>query len=92
MPQFSFGLLSFAGAVLLPALWLVIYGFRRFGAHINRGPTPGERVPWYLGISLVIGLVLGSIIQPGWDRLSACHDYDGTPYAECLGNMILPFR
>jgi len=92
MPLFSFGLLTVAGAVLVPALWLIFYGFRRFGAFIDRKQTPSDRVPWYLAISLVFGVVAGSLLQPGWDRVSSCHDYDGTPYAKCVGNMIIPAR
>lgn len=89
MFQFSFGIASLAVAAIMTGTYLIVYCCRHIGAYINRSTPPQERVPWYVGIFLILGLVVGSMLQPQWEKISDCHDY-GTPWARCIGQSIIP--
>lgn len=61
MFQFSFGIASLVVAAIMTGAYLIVYCFRHVGAYINRSTPPQERVPWYVGILLILGLVVGSM-------------------------------
>ncbi|QHM76494.1 hypothetical protein C7M52_02470 [Mixta theicola] len=88
MFQFSFGIASLAVAAVMTGAYLAGYCLRHVGAYINRSTPPQERMLWYVGITLVLGLVIGSMLQPYWEKISNCRDY-GEPWARCIGQSII---
>lgn len=81
--MFSFGYMSIAGAVLLPILWFLSFHFRRFTAWSVGKEPPGEKTVVFIPVTMVLGLIVGSILQPQWDRISACTD-QGYSYKSCM--------
>ncbi len=69
---FNFGLVTMLGAVLLPALYLVNYGFIRFDAWRLGKDIPQHKVLVNVFLTLVVGFVLGGIAQHLFDKVSTC--------------------
>ncbi len=82
-PAFTFGQISMALAVLFPLIYLAGHLLRCLGAWFNRAEAPKNRVIAYMAASVVMGLVLGGLIQPMWDDLRACRAA-GYPLGQCL--------
>jgi hypothetical protein len=72
MPQFSIGILSFEGAVLLPLAYLIGRQIRRFGAWIQRENGPKERAGSIVVILAIVGFVIGSFGQTQWNKGVVC--------------------
>jgi hypothetical protein len=85
MSWFSFGMFSFAFALLLPAVYLVARQARRFFAWADRDQekAPKERVGVYLTLAVIIGFILGSMVQNLWNQAAPCRA-QGKPVATCL--------
>lgn len=82
-PAFIFGQASMALAVLFPLIYLAGYFLRCMGAWFNRAEAPKDRVIAYMVVGVVMGLVLGGLIQPKWDDLRACRAA-GYRLGQCL--------
>jgi len=70
----SIGYLSFALALTAPLVYLAGRQSRRLGAYIMSDETqrPKERVGFFVPAFIVSGFVLGSFVQPLWDRGQEC--------------------
>src|SRR6476469_28783 len=67
MTHFAFGILTVAFVVLCPLLYLAGYQARRLAVWARRGPAPQDRVWFFLLLSAILGLLVGSFAQPLWD-------------------------
>lgn len=83
MQNFSVGLMSFAGAILLPVIYIIGRQIRRFTAWVERGNSPKERVGAMIVIFTIVGFVIGSLAQPLWDKSKACQA-EGQPVMTCV--------
>ena len=81
--MFAFGICTVLFGVLTPAFYGVYLVFSGFGAWLYKKPQTQERKGVIAGILLVIGLALGSFIQPVYDGLSACRA-DGKTVVDCF--------
>ncbi len=82
---FSVGFLSFALALALPLFYLTSYGVRALGAWLMGKPGPTDRVWALLCILAAAGFVVGSLLQPQWESIEACHRQ-----GRALGQCLLP--
>ncbi|QDI05054.1 hypothetical protein [Xanthomonas cerealis] len=72
MSHFSIGYLSLVAAFAFPALYLLGYGVRYVHTWSKRLDPPKDRIKFFLIVSLVFGLLAGSVAQPLWDKAAAC--------------------
>ncbi|MCU6243894.1 hypothetical protein [Enterobacter asburiae] len=69
---FDFGLVTMLCAIILPALYLVSYGFSRFDAWRLGKEVPRHKVLINVFLALVIGFVFGGVAQHLYDKISTC--------------------
>ncbi|ELZ5938423.1 hypothetical protein U0L13_000577 [Providencia stuartii] len=80
---FSVGIFSFAVAVLIPLIYVISRGLDWFGATINRTEKPKDMMMVKVVLGIIIGFILGSIIQYFWDTFTACKE-SGYPLLQCF--------
>lgn len=83
MQDFEIGVISFAFPIALAGIYLLIRQFRRFGAWVQREESPKERVFPMLAFFFVLGFVVGSFVQPLWDKGVNCYTL-GRPLVPCI--------
>lgn len=83
MFSFGIGLLSFAGLILFPVVYLVGRVVRGIGAWMEREGGPKDRVMPKIIIAAVLGFAIGCFVQPKWEQLSECHAYTGN-WGKCV--------
>ncbi len=83
MSHFAIGILSFAAAILMPALYLVVRQLYRFVAWVQRNEGPRERVGVVVVILAVVGFVGGSFAQPLLEKGQECQA-QGQPVVQCV--------
>ncbi len=80
---FSIGVVSLVLAVLALVMYLLSRLVRRFIAWINRTEPPRERPVPYSVLLFIVGFVVGSFLQPSWDRGMQCRTA-GQPVVSCI--------
>jgi hypothetical protein len=80
---FSIGVVSLGLAVLALVMYLLGRQVRRFIAWMNGAEPPRERPVPYSVLFFIVGFVLGSFLQPPWDRGVQCREA-GRPVVSCI--------
>lgn len=83
LPAFTFGQIGMARAVLFPLIYFAGHLLRCLGAWVNRAEAHKNRVIAYMAVSVVMGLVLGGLIQSKWGDLRDCRAA-GYRLGQCL--------
>lgn len=81
--MFSFGLVQFAIAILMPAAYLGVLMLRYVSAWVGRTKGPQERALVIVVMLAVVGFIAGGILQAQWDRTAECRA-SGQPLGVCL--------
>jgi hypothetical protein len=79
---FSIGILSWALALLLPALYIAVYLVRHTAAWFRGKAGPTDRKFAFFALYSAFGFVAGSMLQPYWDEFKPCIDF-GHPVVQC---------
>ncbi|EPN30179.1 hypothetical protein A244_39058 [Pseudomonas syringae pv. actinidiae ICMP 18807] len=87
-PGFDIGILSFALPLAFCLLYLAGRQLRTFGAWMDNTDRPKERAKAYLVIAAIFGFIIGSMMQPLYDRSSECSAV-GQPIVPCLFNSSI---
>jgi len=83
MSHFAIGILSFAAAILLPVLYLIVRQLRRLGSWVQRNEGPRERASAMVVILAVLGFAGGSFAQPLLDKGQECQA-QGQSVVQCV--------
>lgn len=83
MFTFEIGWLSFALAVICPALYLIGYVLRKTGAWMTGEAQPKHKVGVFVVLFFVLGFIFGSLLQPKWDYAKECKAA-GSNYMQCF--------
>jgi len=83
MNHFAIGTLSFVVAVVFVVAYLAHFQLRRLGAWSKREEGPKDRVGFFVVVTAVLGLAVGSFAQPLWDKGAECRAA-GQPLAACV--------
>ncbi|KMV67437.1 hypothetical protein AI29_13175 [bacteria symbiont BFo2 of Frankliniella occidentalis] len=75
--SFGIGLLSLAGIIVFPILYIVGRLVRAGGAWLEGEDGPKDRAKAKIILFAVIGFLIGCFAQPKWDQISDCHDATG---------------
>ena len=70
--DFAIGWLSFVVPVMLTLAYLAGYQARRWAAWSKRQQGPTDRVSFFVVMAIALGFVLGSLLQPMWNKGAAC--------------------
>jgi hypothetical protein len=84
---FNFGMVTAYCAAACAIIYLLGYGARWCDAWLHRRRRPGDRVLVLTGMSVVVGAILGSLVQPWWTQGVACREA-GEPLVPCLGRTM----
>lgn len=77
------GMLSMAGIVIFPILYIIGRLLTAGGAWLEGNEGPKDRVKAKVILFAIIGFLIGCFAQPKWDLLSSCHDETGS-WAKCV--------
>ncbi|KPX06463.1 Uncharacterized protein ALO73_02888 [Pseudomonas syringae pv. daphniphylli] len=84
-PGFEIGILSFALPLTFCLLYLAGRQLRTLGAWMDNTDKPKERAKAYLVMAILFGFVMGSLMQPLYNKGSECSAV-GQPLVPCLFN------
>ncbi|MDW5419244.1 hypothetical protein R6242_21970 [Iodobacter sp. CM08] len=89
MAYFEIGMVSFLCAVALPLVYFCDYQFRRLGAWTKRGDKPKDRIGFFLVTAAITGFIIGSFIQPSWNKAAECRATAGQTGQSVMVCMFL---
>lgn len=82
MFEFRIGLLSFVLPIVMCTLYIVGRQLRRFVAYADNTTPPKERVKVYLALAASMSFIIGSFLQPTYDKAMQCKA-DSLPVVAC---------
>jgi len=76
----EFGIVPLILMAVFPSVYMAGRVARNFGAWLQRDESPKERFGAYIVIGLILGLVIGGLIQPYYNCYLTTHSI-----SSCLG-------
>jgi hypothetical protein len=87
--EFSFGVVSVIGAIVLPSIYIFCRLCRHGDAWLHRRQQPQERVIAMIVLTAIFGFIGGSGVQPWVDKFTLCRQQG---YDACVGRVLFaPF-
>lgn len=83
MLGFSFGLVMLGFIVFSPVIYLVSYGASSFDKWRLGEAVPRHKIKVNIILSLVVGIILGGIVQHLWDNIDSCMQ-SGNTFGQCF--------